>query len=89
MKLAALVVIAHRVAEPVVARLASLPARFSMAVNEQPVTAAVAGIGASIVAVLQSAQEVVGTLIALLTSLAGLATAIMAMRAAWKKKDKE
>lgn len=55
----------------------------------RPIIMAGASVGASVLAILQSAQELVSTLIALVSSLAALATAIMALRAVFKKKKGE
>ncbi len=59
------------------------------AVNTHPVTASVVSIGAAAVSVLQSAQTVAGALIAFVTSIAALVTSIMAVRNAWRNRNKE
>jgi hypothetical protein len=57
-------------------------------VNSHPVTAAVGGMATATVAVLQSAQSVASMLIALVTSIAGLITAVLAVRNAWRNRNK-
>jgi uncharacterized membrane protein YjjP (DUF1212 family) len=57
-------------------------------VNSHPVTAAVSGIAAAIVAVLQNAQSVASTLIAFVTSIAALITSVLAVRNAWRNRNK-
>jgi hypothetical protein len=58
-------------------------------VNAHPVTASVSSIAMGAVAMLQSAQSVASTLIAFVTSIAGLITAVMAVRNAWRNRNKE
>lgn len=65
--------------------MAHVAQQIAEAVTQHPGVTATGGIAMSIVAVLQSAQEVVSTVIALITSLGGLAMALVAMRSAWKK----
>jgi hypothetical protein len=63
----------------------SSAARTAEAVGQHPTTAATSGVALSIVAVLQSAQDVVSTVIALLTSLTALVVAGMGLHRATKK----
>lgn len=58
-------------------------------VNAHPVTTTVAGIAATIISIMQSAQSVAGTLIAFATSIAGLVTVILQVRRAWRNRNKE
>lgn len=58
-------------------------------VNSHPVTAAVSGTAMAAVSILQSAQSVASTLIAFVTSIAGLITAVLAVRNAWRNRNKE
>ena len=55
----------------------------------QPAASAAAGVLLNVVAILQSAQELAGTLIALVTSITGLVVAIMGLRGALKNRNKE
>lgn len=55
------------------------------ATDAHPAVAAGSGIALAIVALMQSAQEVVSTVIAVVTSLTGLVVAIMGLRSAFKK----
>lgn len=69
-------------------KLKHLAATATTAVDNHPAVAVVASIASSLVALMQSAQEVVSTLIALVTSIAGLVVAIMALRSKWKNRNK-
>jgi uncharacterized membrane protein len=62
--------------------------KVSQHINAHPVGAAFSAMAASAVSILQSSQQVASTLIALVTSLAGLITAIMAVRNAWRNRNK-
>lgn len=57
-------------------------------VNAHPISAAISGIAASAVSILQSSQQVASMLIALVTSIAGLITAVLAVRNAWRNRNK-
>lgn len=70
-------------------RFQAMAAQVSAQVNAHPGTSVIASIGASILAVLQSSQAIASTLIALVTSLAGLITAIMAVRNAWRNRNRD
>jgi hypothetical protein len=70
-------------------KVAHMGIRLAAATDAHPLTTAGVSVVGSIIAVLQSAQEVVGTLIALVSSLAALVAAIMALRGAFKEKDKD
>ncbi len=63
-----------------------LAVKAAEAVNSHPVAAAVSGIAASAVSILQSSQQVASTLIAFVTSIAGLITAVLAVRNAWRAR---
>lgn len=71
------------------AKVKHLAVQATAQIDAHPVVAVAAGIGSSLVAVMQSAQEVIGTLIALVTSLAGLVLAVAGLRAKWKNRNKE
>jgi len=58
-------------------------------VNSHPITTSVAGVATTIVALLQSAQTVAGTLIAFFTSIAGVVTVLLQMRRAWRNRNKD
>lgn len=55
----------------------------------QPVTSVIAGVAMQIVSVLQSAQSVASTLIALVTSITGLVVALLGLRGAWRNRNKD
>jgi len=57
------------------------------AVQSHPLITGAASIASTTVALMQSAQQVAGTLAALVTSITGVVLAIMALRGAFKKKD--
>ncbi len=58
------------------------------AVENHPGVAVTAGIASSLIALMQSAQEVVASLIALVTSIGGLVVAALAVRSTWKNRNK-
>jgi hypothetical protein len=66
----------------------AMAAQASATINSHPGTSAAAAWGASLIAFLQSSQQVASTLIALVTSLAALTTAVMALRNAWRNRNK-
>lgn len=68
-------------------RLVTIAVRAADAAGNHPVVTMTGSIASSIISMLQSAQEIVSTMIALCTSLTGLALAVMALRGALKKKD--
>lgn len=64
--------------------------RAAESASSHPAISAAAGVTLNIVAVLQSAQEIMGTLIALVTSVTGLVVAILGLRGALKNnRNKE
>ena len=67
----------------------AMAAQVTAQVNSHPGTSAIASVGASILAVLQSSQQIASTLIALVTSLAALITACLAVRNAWRNRNKD
>lgn len=68
-------------------RLAAIMVRAADAAGNHTAVTMVGSVASSIIAMLQSAQEIVSSLIALLTSLTALALAALALRGALKKKD--
>lgn len=81
--------LAHRANDLLHTNVAELTHRAMSSAVQHPLVTAAVSIGASLVAILQSAQEVVGTLIALVSSIAGLVTAIVALRGAYKKSKEK
>jgi hypothetical protein len=67
----------------------AVAARVVLAVDTHPIAVAASAsgvsLGASIITVLQSAQEVMTTLTALVSSVAAVVTAVIALRALFKK----
>jgi hypothetical protein len=57
------------------------------ATETHPLLTIVAAIASSIISLMQSAQEVASTLMALITSITGVVLAYMALRGAFKKKE--
>lgn len=64
-------------------------AKVATEANSHPITTTVAGLAATVVSLLQSAQTVAGTLIAFATSIGGLLTVFLQMRRAWRNRNKD
>lgn len=64
-------------------------ARVAEATTAHPITTTVAGIATTVVSVMQSAQTVMGTLIAFATSMGGLLVVVLQARRAWRNRNKD
>lgn len=69
-------------------RIHSLAVQAGEQIAAHPIVSTVGAVSAALVSVLQNSQAVASTLMALFTSLAGAVTAFLALRSAWRNRNK-
>lgn len=70
-------------------RLHQVAVDVSQGIANHPIGTAVGGVASALIAFLQGSQQVASTLIALVTSITGLLAAALALRSAWRNRNKE